>query len=63
MVCAGAKWCDFISYDPRVTEGFQMFVFRLELDEKEAENVKERVKVAVEYMDNLKKDIEASKLA
>ena len=63
MVCAGAKWCDFISYDPRVKDGFEMFIFRLELDKNEAESVRERVKIAVEYMETLKKDIEASKLA
>jgi len=63
MICTGTKWCDFVSYDPRVKEGFEMFIFRLELDEQEAENVKERLKVAVEYMETLKKDIEASKPA
>ena len=63
MICTGTKWCDFISFDPRVKEGFKMFIFRLELDEKEVKNVKERIKVAVEYMDSLKKEIEASKLA
>jgi putative phage-type endonuclease len=58
MICAGATWCDFISFDPRVLEGYQMFVFRLELDQEEVANVKEKVLIAVEYMEQLKKEIE-----
>jgi putative phage-type endonuclease len=60
MICADAKWCDFVSFDPRVKEGYQMFTFRLELDEEEAKAVKERVKLAVEYMETLKTEIESA---
>lgn len=58
MICAGVKWCDFISFDPRVKEGFQMFVFRLELEQEEADKVRERVEVATQYMKDLKTEIE-----
>lgn len=61
MICAGAQWCDFISFDPRVTEEYRMFIFRLELNEEEAKNILERVRLAVTYMESLKKDIEAAK--
>ena len=61
MVCAGAQWCDFISFDPRVAEEYRMFTFRLHLDEAEATTMLERVKLAVTYMDQLKKEIEAAK--
>lgn len=61
MICAGAKWCDFISYDPRVMEGYQMFIYRLELDEEEVFNMKEKIKTAVEYMDTLKVEIQAAR--
>jgi hypothetical protein len=37
-----------------------MFTFRLELDEEEAKAVKERVKLAVEYMETLKTEIESA---
>jgi len=30
MACTGRKWCDFVSYDPRMPEDMQMFVKRLE---------------------------------
>ena len=58
MICADAKWCDFISFDPRVKENYQMFIFRLELDEEEAKTILERIKIAIEYMDELKVEIE-----
>ena len=62
MICAGAKWCDFISFDPRVKEGYNMFVFRLHLDQEEADKMKERVEVAVQYMKDLKSEIESTRL-
>lgn len=62
MICAEAKWCDFISFDPRVKEGYNMFVFRLHLDQEEADKMKERVEVAVQYMKDLKAEIEATRL-
>jgi putative phage-type endonuclease len=61
MVCAGVQWCDFISFDPRVTEEYRMFTFRFHLDEEEAKVMLDRVKLAVTYMDQLKKEIEAAK--
>ena len=61
MICAEAKWCDFISFDPRVNEDFKMFTFRLELTEEDSTAVTERIKVAFEYMKVLVKEIEAAK--
>jgi len=45
MKCADKKWCDFVVYDPRMPESMQMFVARVERDERfiaemEAEIVK-----------------------
>ena len=34
MVCTGRKWCDFVSYDPRLPEHLRMFVKRVERDDK-----------------------------
>ena len=62
MICAEARWCDFISYDPRVDLQYQMFIFRLDLDEKEAEYVGEKIKVAVAYMKELKEKVENARL-
>lgn len=33
LSCTGRKWCDFVCYDPRMPEGAQLFVKRVERDE------------------------------
>jgi putative phage-type endonuclease len=35
LACTGRKWCDFVSYDPRMSDDLQLFVVRFEptLDE------------------------------
>jgi putative phage-type endonuclease len=32
MACTGRAWCDFVSFDPRLPNGLQMFVKRVEFD-------------------------------
>ena len=34
MACTGRKWCDFVSYDPRMPENMRLFVKRLPRDDK-----------------------------
>ncbi len=34
MACTGRKWCDFVSYDPRLPESMQLFVKRIDRDDK-----------------------------
>jgi putative phage-type endonuclease len=34
MACTGREWCDFVSYDPRLPESMQLFVKRIERDDK-----------------------------
>lgn len=33
MACAERQWCDFVSYDPRMPEGLQLFIKRFERDD------------------------------
>jgi putative phage-type endonuclease len=33
MACTGRKWCDFVSYDPRMPEVMQMLLVRYERDD------------------------------
>ena len=61
MICAEANWCDFVSFDPRVSEDYQMFIYRLELDQEEVRYVQERLDLAVHYMVNLRTEIEEAK--
>ena len=34
MACTGPKWCDFVSFDPRMPESMRLFIKRVERDEK-----------------------------
>ena len=34
MAVTGRKWCDFVSFDPRLPEDLQLFVVRVERDQK-----------------------------
>lgn len=33
MACTGRRWCDFVSFDPRMPEEMQLFVNRLDRDD------------------------------
>jgi putative phage-type endonuclease len=33
MACTGRLWCDFVSFDPRMSEGLQLFVKRVPRDD------------------------------
>jgi putative phage-type endonuclease len=43
MACANRDWCDFVSYDPRMPEGQQIFVRRLQRDDKLISEIEEEV--------------------
>jgi putative phage-type endonuclease len=32
MACTGRKWCDFVSYDPRMPEAMRLFIKRIDRD-------------------------------
>lgn len=34
MACTGRKWCDFVSYDPRMPEPMRLFVKRVKRDDE-----------------------------
>jgi putative phage-type endonuclease len=48
MACTGRKWCDFVSYDPRLPESMQMFVRRIDRDESVIKHLETMV---VEFLD------------
>jgi putative phage-type endonuclease len=41
MACTGRKWCDFVSFDPRMPDGMKIFIKRVERDDENI-NVLER---------------------
>jgi len=58
MICANAKWCDFISFDPRVDGQYTMFIYRLHRNEDEVKNMLAKVENAAKHMQELKQQIE-----
>lgn len=53
MNVTGAKWCDFVTFDPRVDAEYIMFTYRLHRNEDEINLMNEKIEVAVEYMKEL----------
>lgn len=57
MACTGRKWCDFVSYDPRLPENLQLVIIRVERDDKLISELTGEVKKAdaeiSEMIDNL----------
>lgn len=47
MECTGRKWCDFVSYDPRMPIDLQLFTVRVERDEVKTAGIVEEVKVLI----------------
>jgi len=55
MACTGRKWCDFVSFDPRMPEGLQLFIQRVDFD---AEYVKMLEAEITEFLAELETKIE-----
>jgi len=59
MACTGRKWCDFVSYDPRLPEDLQLFVHRFYRDDKRIEEIEAAVQQFLtevnEMIDNIRK--------
>jgi putative phage-type endonuclease len=53
MAVTGAKWCDFISFDPRLPEDLQLFVVRLERDDEYIEAMEAEVKKFLSEVDEM----------
>ena len=51
MVCTGRKWCDFVSFDPRMPEGAQLFVQRLNRDEEFVIKMEEEIRKFLSELD------------
>lgn len=50
MECSGRKWCDFVSFDPRMPEDMQLFVIRYHRDEERLKELREGV---VKFLDEV----------
>jgi predicted phage-related endonuclease len=56
MACTNRKWCDFVSYDPRLPEDLQLFVARLERDDQ---RIAELEAAIGEFLDEVTADLAA----
>ena len=43
MACTGRKWCDFVSFDPRMPEHMQLFVQRVKRDDARIDELEREV--------------------
>ena len=51
MACTGRKWCDFVSYDPRLPERMQLFVKRVPRDDVFIEQLEREITSFIKEMD------------
>jgi hypothetical protein len=51
MAVTGAKWCDFVSFDPRVPEDLQLVVVRVDRDQEYIDSMEAEVK---QFLDEVK---------
>jgi putative phage-type endonuclease len=48
MLLSGRKWCDFVSFDPRIISDLGLFIYRVNANEEVIEKMTEKVKLARE---------------
>lgn len=53
MECTGRKWCDFVSYDPRLPPEMQLFIVRFHRDEKAIEELRDGVILFLKELDEV----------
>ncbi len=51
MAVTGRKWCDFVSFDPRLPEDLQLFVVRVERDDEYIANLEKEVSAFLQEVD------------
>lgn len=51
MACTGRKWCDFVSFDPRLPADLQLWVRRVERDDKAIETMESDVSAFLAEME------------
>jgi len=50
LAVTGRKWCDFVSFDPRLPDGLQILIVRLKRDDEYIEKLEARV---VKFLDEV----------
>jgi putative phage-type endonuclease len=52
MACAGRPWCDFVSYDPRLSERLQLLVVRVPRDDDYIKMLEQEVTIFLQELDD-----------
>ena len=59
MACTGAKWCDFVSFDPRLPTELQLLVVRLNRDDSYIQEIEVEVKQFLEEVEQIYSQLKA----
>lgn len=59
MACTGRRWCDFVSYDPRVIANMQLFIKRFERDDDAIAEMEREVRAFLAEVDETVAALEA----
>lgn len=51
LACSGRKWCDFVSYDPRLPESMRLFVRRVSRDKEKIADLEKEVRIFLAEID------------
>ena len=57
MACTGRQWCDFVSYDPRMPKGLQLFVTRIERDNDLIQSIESEVELFLIELNEMVNDL------
>jgi hypothetical protein len=55
MACTGRKWCDFVSFDPRMPEDLKIMVVRVQRDDEQIAKLEDEV---IKFLDDLQKKVD-----
>ena len=56
--CTGRKWCDFVSFDPRMPDNLQLFIKRVDRDD---ELIKELETEVIKFLAEVDEKVEKLK--
>lgn len=57
MACTGRKWCDFVSFDPRFPAHLQLFVLRVDRDDKAIKELEAEVSTFLDEVTEMVKKL------
>jgi putative phage-type endonuclease len=63
MACTGRAWCDFVSFDPRMPDGLQLFVVRVPRDDERIAELEREVEIFLSQVDAMVRELNALKEA